>query len=55
MDTKVPLANRRKIKRKLDKAAQLMTEVRELARESHPQAYVFCEGSGRILATQGKV
>lgn len=42
------LAHRRKIKRRLDRAAQLITEARELARESHPEAYAFCEGSGRI-------
>jgi hypothetical protein len=43
-----PLLHRRKIKRRLDRAAQLITEARELARETYPEAFAFCEGSGRI-------
>lgn len=39
---------RQKIKRRLDRAARLITEARELARNEHPEAYAFCEGSGRI-------
>lgn len=42
------LAHRQKIKRRLDRAAQLITEARELARETYPDAYAFCEGSGHI-------
>jgi hypothetical protein len=42
------LTHRRKIKSRLDRAAQLITEARELARESHPEAYAFCEGGGHI-------
>lgn len=45
---KPTLAHRQKIKRRLDRAVQLITEARELARETYPEAYAFCEGGGRI-------
>jgi hypothetical protein len=45
---KPKLAHRQKIKRRLDRAAKLITEARNLARETYPEAYAFCEGSGRI-------
>lgn len=43
-----------KIKRKLDRAADLIHEARVLARTLHPCAYIYCEGSGKIYARTGE-
>lgn len=42
-----------KIKRKLDRAADLIREARDIARTVHPRAYIYCEGSGKLYARSG--
>ncbi len=45
-------AKKKRIKAKLDRAARILTEVHQMARETLPDAYVFAEGSGYLCVME---